>query len=714
MTVDEIPSPSVQAGKVLVRTAVSLISAGTERSKIEMGKKSLVGKAQARPDLVRQVLQKARTEGLLTTYQTVRAKLDASSPLGYSAAGVVVAVAPDVTGFKIGDRVACAGANYAVHAEVLAVPKNLCVKIPANVDFENAAFGTLGAIALQGVRLAAPTLGESVVVVGLGLLGQIAVQLLKANGCRVFGVDLDAEKVELAKTLGANDACLNDADAAGQIENFTRGRGADAVLICAATDSNQPIELAGEIARLKGRVVVVGAVKMDIPREPFYHKELSVQISMSYGAGRYDPNYEERGEDYPFGYVRWTENRNIEAFLDLLNEQRVDVQKLITHRFAIDDGERAYNLLDGEEKYLGVLLTYDERREIPTKIHLAKSAKSAKISRVKVGMIGAGSYAKKFLLPNLKANQVEFRGIATASGISAKDVATAYKFDFCASDADEVLLDVETNLIVIATRHDSHAELVRRALEAGKNVFVEKPLALNETELAAIETAAENSSGKLFVGFNRRFAPLAVRAKAFFANRNFPLSILYRVNAGRIAREHWIQDQAMGGGRVIGEICHFVDLLQFLTDSPTTRVFAEAIAANNFEVVDADSIFTTLRFADGSNGAICYLSEGDKRMPKERVEIFGGGKSFVIDDFRRAILYERGRERAEKLFAQDKGQAAEVKILCDTIFNDSAAPIAVTDLIATTRATFAMRESLQTGESITNYELRRNPDARNS
>jgi polar amino acid transport system substrate-binding protein len=703
VTVSDVPSPALQNGRVLVRTVASLISAGTERSKIDMGKKSLIGKAQERPDLVRQVIQKAKTEGIFNTYQAVRAKLDASNALGYSASGIVSEVAPDVTEFRVGDRVACAGGGYAVHAEVLSVPKNLCVKLSEAVDFESAAFATLGAIALQGVRLANPTLGETVVVIGLGLLGQLAAQLLKANGCRVFGIDLDESKIELAKSCGMNDGCLNDSDAVSAVENFTRGRGADAVLICAATSSNQPIELAGEIARLKGRVVVVGAVKMDIPREPFYHKELSVQISMSYGAGRYDPSYEEAGNDYPFGYVRWTEGRNIEAFLDLIAERKISTEQLTTHRFSIDGGTDAYKLISGEtkENYLGILLKYDSERELENKIFVAKSVTKSgavKIGAVKIGMIGAGSYAKKFLLPNFKANGAEFRGIATASGVSARDVAESYGFNFCSGEIEDVLQDAETNLIVVATRHDSHAELARRALAAGKNVFVEKPLAMNDDELNAVVEAANNSDGKLFVGFNRRFSPLAERAKAFFARRNFPLSILYRVNAGRIAKDSWIQNEREGGGRIIGEVCHFIDLMQFLTNSVTTKVFAEKIESSNFEVTDEDSIFVTLKFADGSNGTICYLAEGDKSLPKERIEIFGGGKTFVLDDFRRASAFERGRETKHKLLGQDKGQTTEIKILLDCIKNGKNFPIELNDLFATTRATFAIRESLRTSQ----------------
>lgn len=718
VSVADVPPPIAQRGRVLVRTAASLISAGTERMTVELGRKSLLGKARERPDLVRQVIQKAQREGLANTITAVQSKLNAANALGYSAAGIVSDVGEDVTDFRAGDRVACAGAGFASHAEVLSVPKNLCVRLPDAVDYEAAAFGTLGAIALQGVRLAEPTLGESIVVVGLGLLGQLTVQLLKANGCRVFGVDLDAAKVELARTLGADDGCTSGGETLQAVSDWSRGRGADAVLITAATSSDQPVELAGEISRLKGRVVAVGLVGMNVPRKIYYERELTLKVSMSYGPGRYDPEYEERGHDYPFAYVRWTEGRNIEAFLDLVAAGSIRIAPLITHRFPIEDGERAYNLIAGETKepYLGVVLGYDTERELvrnierrtrgiasdtsDTKDVARAQATAGATSSVRVGMIGAGSYAQKFLLPNFAANKATFASIATASGISARGIGEKYDFARIAASADEVIADASANLIVIATRHDSHAALARRALEAGRHVFVEKPLALNDEELEGVLEAARDSNGRLLVGFNRRFSPHARAAAEVFAARREPLSILYRVNAGRIARDSWIQDAREGGGRIIGEVCHFIDLMHFLTGAVTTRVYAEAIASRNREIVDEDSVMITLRFGDGSNGTIAYLAEGDRALDKERIEIFGGGKTFVIEDFRAAALYERGRERRTKLRAQDKGQAEEVRAVCAMVRDDTPAPIALDDLAANTRATFRIRESLRTGRSI--------------
>ena len=692
----DVPTPTVRPGFVIVRTAASLISAGTERMTVEAGQKSLMGRAFDQPALVKQIIQKATTEGVLNTIDAVRSKLESLVALGYSAAGTVTEVGEGITEFHQGDRVACAGVGYASHAEVLAVPKNLCVRLPAPVGFDAATFSTLGAIALQGVRLTEPTLGESVVVIGLGLIGQLAVQLLKANGCRVFGIDVAENKVELAQQFGADSGCAPDDDAKRSVMEWSRGRGADAVLITAATSSNQPVELAGEISRPKGRVVVVGAVGLNIPRQPYYDRELTFKISMSYGPGRYDPEYEERGHDYPFGYVRWTEGRNIEAFLDLLAEGRVNVGPLITHRFKLAESERAYELITGDEPYLGVVLQYDTERELERRIPLTAKT-SAPAAAVRVGLIGAGGYAKAMLLPNFKAAGAEFQSIATASGVTARAVGEQHGFSCCVSSAEEVIDDEQTNLIVIATRHDVHAKFAQQSLERGRHVFVEKPLALNDEELAGVLAAAEQSEGQLMVGFNRRFSPLAVTARGLFSDRAAPLSIHYRVNAGRVPRGHWAVDPKEGGGRIIGEVCHLIDFIHFITGSLTTRVFAEAISSSNRDVNNEDSVFITLRLADGSNGSIAYLAEGDSAQPKERIEIFGGGKSFVIDDFRSASAWQNGRETKTKLRAQDKGQKDEVRAVCAVVREGKPAPIPLDDLATTTRATFRVLESLRTG-----------------
>ena len=695
--VGEVPVPALQRGRVLVRTVASLISAGTERAAVELVSKGLVQEARQRPDLVKAVVAKVKNEGLLNTFASVRDKMAASQALGYSAAGIVAAVAEDVDEFQVGDRVACAGVGFASHAEVLSVPKNLCVHLPEGVSFEWGAYGTLGAIALQGVRLAEPTLGESVVVIGLGLVGQLTVQLLKANGCRVFGLDLDQSRVALALELAADKAAISDDDAAKEIEAWTGGYGADAVLITAATDSNQPVELAARVSRLKGRVIVVGMTGMDIPRAPFFSRELKLVISMSYGPGRYDVNYEERGLDYPLPYVRWTEKRNIDSFLQLVGDKRVNVERLTTHRFPIAEADRAYQLISGDvrEPYLGVVLNYDPDAELVRRVSLtATPARKAEKSIV-LGVIGAGGYVPAMLLPHFKSEGVEFRSIATASGVSAHDVGKRFGFAYAVSNAEEVLNDMDVNLVVVGTRHDLHAELARKTLERDKHAFVEKPLALNDEQLESVLEVAASSKAKLMVGFNRRFSPLARRAKQFFAGRETPLSILYRVNAGRVAKEHWIQDAQEGGGRIVGEVCHFVDLMQFLIGAPPVSVFAEAVSAKSSKIVDADSVFITLRFADGSNGSVAYLSEGDKGLAKERVEIFGAGRTFVLDDFRRATLYKDGREEQVTLKAQDKGQQAQVHDICASVIAGGAAPISLDELAATSRATFRALDSLR-------------------
>ncbi|HEX8284656.1 MAG TPA: bi-domain-containing oxidoreductase [Pyrinomonadaceae bacterium] len=703
--VADVPAPVAQRGRVLVRAAASLVSAGTERAFVELGRKSLLGKAKERPDLVGKVFEKVKSEGLLSTLQSVREKLDESHALGYSAAGTVVEVGEDVSEFRAGDRVACAGTGYAAHAELLSVPKNLCVRLPDNVDFESAAFATVGAIALQGVRLAEPTLGESVVVVGLGLIGQLAAQLLRANGCRVFGVDLDSSKVELARSLGADDGCVAGAGVKDAVLRWSRGRGADAVLLTAATQSDEPVELAGEISRLRGRVVAVGLVGMNVPRQSYFQRELTLRVSMSYGPGRYDPEYEERGHDYPLPYVRWTEGRNLEAFLDLIASGALKTAPLVTHRFPVEEGERAYRLISGDagEPYLGVLISYDDARELERNVvnrsstFRVQSPKS--VSAVRVGMVGAGDYARRMLLPNFKAEGVEFVSIATASGVTARDVGSRYGFARFVSGADEVLADESVSLLVVATRHDTHAGLARRALERGLDVFVEKPLALNDEELEALLEAAADSKGRLTVGFNRRFSPHARQAIKFFKDRRSPLSILYRVNAGRVPRTHWTQDAREGGGRIRGEVCHFVDFMQYLTGSHVTRVYAEPVASDDREAVDDDSVFVTLKFADGSNGTIAYLAEGDRALQKERVEIFGGGSSFVIEDFRAALSYAGGRETRTRLRAQDKGQREEVRAVCAALREGGPAPVPLADLANTTRATFRILDSLRTGEA---------------
>lgn len=661
--VNDVPIPTLTDAFVLVANTASVISAGTEKTKIDMGKKNLLQKAKARPDLVRQVIKKLRTEGFAKTFQTVNSRLNSPSPLGYSCAGQVVAVGGLVEGLQTGDRVACGGADYANHAEFVAVPKNLVVKIPANVSDEEAAFTTVGSIALQGIRLAEPKLGETFLVLGLGLLGQIAVQLLRANGCHVLATDLDSTLVKRAEGFGA--IGLNtDSDIEGLCKELTAGHGVDGVIVCAGTASNQPIELCGAVTRSKGRVVVVGAVRMDIPREDYFKKEISVVISRSYGPGRYDPSYEENGHDYPLAYVRFTEQRNMQTFLQLVSQGKVDVRTLITHRYTVDDAAAAYALIEGEkrEPYLGIVMHYQpDLAQVPV-ARISTTSSPLQKQRLGLSFFGAGNYATASLLPPMRdSGLVDFRGLATASGRTAQGVARQFGFQFCAGDMDE-LLGEDTDVLVVTTRHDSHASAVIRGLSAGKHVYVEKPLALSVDELAEIDAVKHHHATlQLMVGFNRRFAPLTDALVAHFAPVKSAKVVQIRVNAGSIPADHWIHDVKEGGGRLIGEGCHFIDLASALLNQHPKTVYCVGAAKTNKSALLNDNVLITLTYPDGSIASITYTADGSKAMSKEYVEMFGGGRSAIIDDFREAVLFDGDASRVtKKLVAQDKGQKAMV------------------------------------------------------
>ncbi|QGP92684.1 L-threonine 3-dehydrogenase [Neomoorella glycerini] len=704
LSVMDVPVPRLGTNQVLVATRASVISAGTERAVAEFSEKSLVGKARSRPDLVRQVIKKVQTDGLVAAAQAAFARLDVPLALGYSSAGEVVEVGPGVQGFKVGDRVACAGGGYASHAEVVAVPRNLLVPIPDGVSYEQAAFTTVGAVALQGVRLAELKLGERVVVLGLGLIGLLTVQLVKAAGCLVLGSDPDPERVRLSLELGADLAVVTGQDLIEAVAEFTRGRGADAVLITAATSSNEPTELAGEISRLKGRVVAVGDVGMNIPRRIYYPKELEYKISMSYGPGRYDPNYEEKGIDYPYAYVPFTEQRNMETILQLVKEGKVTPERLITHRFTLAEAERAYRLIKGEtaEKYLGVIFTYTGAVELNRTVILREGTAapgSRGAGEVRLGMLGAGNFARLMLLPRLKKMPgVNLIGLATATGLSGRYTGEKYGFGYCTTDTEKVLSDTEINAVVIATRHNTHAGLAVRALRAGKHVFVEKPLATTEEELDMVLKAAGESSGTLMVGFNRRFAPLGRLAREVFGSHSQPLCMLYRVNAGYIPPEHWTQAQEEGGGRVIGEVCHFVDFLQFVCGSPPVAVSACGVKSGSLS--PEDHLTVSLRFADGSIGTVLYFANGDKAVPKEYVEIYGGGKTLIIDDFRGGRLAQGGRVRKVGSRRQDKGHTQELISWLKVVKEGGSSPVPLAESAATTMATFAIIESLRQGGAV--------------
>lgn len=698
--VADVPVPALTDKFVLVRTTVSVISAGTEKTKIDMGRKSLLQKARSRPDLVRQVIRKVQTEGFAKTFSTVTTRLGAPNPLGYSSAGVAVAVGGLVEALKPGDRVACGGAGYANHAEFAAVPKNLVVRVPAEVSDEEAAFATLGAIALQGVRLADPKLGETVLVLGLGLLGQIAVQLLRANGCRVLGTDLDPSLVALAERFGAVGMPASDPEVA--CRELTGGVGVDAVLVCAGTSSNEPIEMCGRITREKGRVVVVGAVRMDIPREDFFRKEISVVISRSYGPGRYDPDYEENGNDYPVGYVRFTEQRNMQTIIDLIAQRRLDVRSLITHRFALEDAVKAYGLIEGEkrEPYLGIVMTYGGGDAVePPRLNV--HAGPVQRGRVGVSMVGAGNYATASLLPLLRESpEVELRGLVTSSGRTAAGVAKQFDFRFCASAFAEVLAD-DTDALVIATRHNTHAPYVCDALRAGKHVYVEKPLALSMEELANVAAAhAAAGDRQVMVGFNRRWAPFTQELQRHFETVRAPKVVNIRVNAGFIPPDHWIQDPHAGGGRLIGEACHFIDLASALVGSDPIGVHAFGVAKPGVAALLNDNVCVSLRFEDGSVANVTYTADGSKAMQKEHVEMFGGGRSAVIDDFREATLYVGDTtSRRVRGSGQDKGQKAMLLAWVGGLRSGVPA-LPIHTALAVSAATIGAVESMSVGAAI--------------
>ncbi len=652
LKVADTPAPRLSDGSLLVATRISLISSGTERQLIDLAKASLAGKAMARPDLVRRVVRNIQRDGLQPTIEKVFAKLDTPIPLGYSLAGQVLEVGKRVGGITVGDRLACAGAGLANHAEINAIPKNLTVVIPPNVDDEDASFVTLGAIALQGVRLAIPTLGERVVVMGLGLIGLLTVQLLKANGCRVLGFDPNAARIPLARELGADVAVSESL--AEAVAGFTGGHGADAVILTASSKSSEPINVAAEISRLKGRIVVVGLVGMTIDREPFYKRELELKLSMSYGPGRGDPSYEQGGQDYPLPYVRWTEQRNMEAFLALISDGKVTPKKLVTHRFAIGEAEKAYELMESGAPHLAILLTYPEPPTGPVERSIRRAAAPAPNDGNRVAFIGFGNYAKGVLLPALKkASNVALTAVVTSTGVSAGHAGEKNGFAVIATDPDAAISDPQTDTIIVATRHDTHASLTATALRAGKHVFCEKPLAMDEEGLAEVIAATDETAGILTVGFNRRCSPLLIEAKKALEPRSGPLIMLYRVNAGAIPGDSWIQRDE-GGGRIVGEVCHFVDALTFLSGS--LPVEAQAITARDH----ADAVSILIRFADGSTGTIVYSSLGDQGVAKEYLEVFAAGRVVQLDDFRRLTVTTGGKARVQK-GAQNKGQRELVR-----------------------------------------------------
>jgi len=698
-TVEEVPVPTPREGQALVKTEASLVSAGTERMVVEFAEKSLVGKARSRPDLVKQVLDKGKREGWVNTAQAAFSRLDQPMALGYSSAGTILGLGKNMSGFKVGQRVACAGGGYATHAEYNVVPRNLLTPLPKNVDFESAAFTTLGAIALHGFRLAEPQIGENIAIIGMGLLGLLAAQIATAAGCNVLGIDVDPARITLASSLGLR-AVLRT-DAVDSSVAFTANRGFDAILICADTKSNDPVELAGVIARDRARIVATGAVGLTFPRKVYYEKELSFINSRSYGPGRYDLNYEEHGNDYPLGYIRWTEGRNFEAVVEMMESGKLKVQPLITHRFPIEQATKAYDVITGKtkEKFLGVLLTYpegkmkEERRVVfPNIVHRPSSI-------VNLGVLGAGSFANSVLLPSIqKAGDIQLIGIASSGGLHAQHSGKKFGFQYATSNDDEIINDANVNTVAILTRHDSHADLVVKALKAGKHVFVEKPLAINSNQLSVIgKQLLKTENCILTTGFNRRFSPLAQSLSSFFSHRTEPMHIHYRVNAGPIPLNHWTQDPNIGGGRIVGEGCHFVDFITFLVGAAPVSVTAHALPDHG--KYREDNVSMTFTFPDGSIGVVHYLANGDKSFPKERAEVFCGGQIAVLDDFV-SLTTVRDGKRKEERGAQNKGWVDEWKFFAKAIREGGEPPIPYEQLIGVTKATFAAVESLRKQQTI--------------
>lgn len=694
----EIPDPAFGERELLIRSSRTLISRGTERALLQFGNSGWIEKARQQPDKVREVLEKIRTDGIPQTIDAVLRKLDQPLALGYCNVGVVIGVGSKVEGFSVGCRVVSNGK----HAEVVAVPMNLCSRVPDGVADEAAVFTVAASIGLQGIRLIAPTLGESVVVSGLGLIGLLTVQLLRANGCRVLGLDLDPQKLALARTFGAE---VHDISGSGSpvkaAEAFSRGRGVDAVIITASTTSSEPVHQGALMCRKRGRIVLVGVTGLELSRADFYEKELSFQVSCSYGPGRYDPRYEEAGEDYPVGFVRWTEQRNFEAVLDMMEGRRIDVGPLISHRFKLDDVEGAYRLIGGSEPSLGVILEYpavgDQIEARSRTVRVREAAPTA--ARAIVGIIGAGTYAGGVLIPAFKSAGVRLKSVASASGLRGFHAARKYGFETVTSDADAILDDPEINTVVIATQHDSHARLVCRALRAGKHVFVEKPLALTLGELDEIEAVFRKRGDTLLtVGFNRRFAPDAVTIRRLLANERSPKAMVMTVNAGGIPATHWTQDMEKGGGRIIGEACHFVDLLRFLAASSIRNC-----SAFSMEATLRDTATLQLEFEDGSIGTIHYLANGHRGVPKERLEVFSSGRVLQLENFRRLTGYGWPNFSKQRRWRQDKGQVACAAAFVKGIEAGGPPSIPVDELFEVSRAVIdlseqAIKRPVETGE----------------
>jgi len=695
--VEELPPPQCFPNGILVETHYSLISAGTEKTSVDNAKSSLIERVRRQPDQAKLVIDFIKKEGLYSTIERIKAKLDSYKTLGYSAAGIVLE--SDCPEFSPGDRVAIAGAGYANHSEICAIPKNLAVKVPETVDLAQAAYTTVASIALQGIRIANPQIGDNVAVIGLGLIGQITVQLLKANGCNFVGFDIDESTFDLAKQFGCDAVFPSSKEYSKDAIAQTNTIGFDSVIITASTNSNQPIELAIDLLRKKGSIIVVGAVAMNLPREIFYRKELELKIATSYGPGRYDPLYEELGLDYPLGYVRWTENRNMQTIIELLAKGKLNFQKLTTHKFPIQNAPDAYKILSGEikEKYLGILIEYPNRPDKLIKV-VSKNTENLKLDNINIGFIGAGAFAQNHLLPSLKKIGVNFVAISNSTSLSTFNVSHRFGFERQYSLGEDVVADQDVNAIFCATRHDSHWKFVVEALKKRKPIFVEKPLCVNEEQLYEILEAYNEFNGKVFVGFNRRFSKPFRKLKEYFDQTKDPMNIIYRVNAGLLPKDHWVQ-LPENGGRIIGEVCHFIDTINYLTESLPTSVFAYSASTHKTEYSNFDNVSIVIKYLDGSIGTIVYSSMGDNAMPKEYCEIFCESKSAIMDNFKTVKFYRAGKEYSHS-FDGDKGIKTEIEEVIKSLKNGEPFPIEFNSIVATTKTTFAAVESLKIGEPV--------------
>jgi predicted dehydrogenase/threonine dehydrogenase-like Zn-dependent dehydrogenase len=699
----EAPSPTVSSGHLLIETVVTLISAGTERMLVDFGKASYLDKARQQPEKVKMVLDKVATEGLLTTIDAVRSKLGQPLPLGYSNVGKVHAIGSGVDGFKPGERVVSNGP----HADVVRVPLNLCAKIPDSVSDDEASFVVVASIGLQGIRLAQPTLGECFVVTGVGLIGLLTIQLLRAHGCRVLAIDFDMSRLAMAKQFGAevcNPGLGEDPVSVGL--QFSRGLGVDGVVITASTKSSDPVMQAARMCRKRGRIVLVGVTGLELNRADFYEKELTFQVSCSYGPGRYDTAYEERGHDYPIGFVRWTEQRNFIAVLDMMADGRLDVKPLITHRFDFERAADAYDLLTNDKGALGILLDFnpssEDRYVSSVKLNSIQAGFADNkmfASRSVVGFVGAGNYSSRILVPAFKAAGALLHTISTSGGVNGVVHGRTSGFGEATTDTAAMISNPEINTVVVVTRHDSHARFVISAIEAKKHVFVEKPLALTLEELEQIERVyldpAKDSHCQLMVGFNRRFAPQVQKMKSLLDTISEPKSFIMTVNAGAIPSSHWVQDKAVGGGRIIGEACHFIDLMRFLVGAETVSIQARRMGGFAASVVTEDKASITLGFADGSFGTIHYLANGSSAFPKERIEVFASGRVLQLDNFRKLKGYGWPGFKRMNLWRQDKGQQACAAAFITAIESGGPAPIPVTEIFEVARTSIEVAELLR-------------------